>query len=116
MSAVDLARAAEISKGYLSEIETGRALRPSGAVLYRLATALGTSIADLLEKEPRPASRSIPLSLRTFAERANITEEDIQMLAQIRFRGAQPNTPEDWSYLYESIQRSISRERGGSNS
>ena len=111
MSAAELARRATISKGYLSEIEntTGErsAPRPSAEVLYRLATALGTTVADLLEKEVQPAARSIPPDLQEFARAANLPDEDVRMLAQIRFRGEQPRTADDWRFLYESIKRSI---------
>ena len=48
LSAAELARRAAISKGYLSVIERGGSVRPSADVLARLATALGTTIADLL--------------------------------------------------------------------
>lgn len=105
--AVELARRAEISKGYLSEIESGRAPRPSGAVLYRIATALGTTVADLLEQEVQPATRDVPSVLRELAKTDGLTEGDVEMLAQIRFRGEQPATIEDWRYLYESIKRSV---------
>lgn len=107
MSAAELARRAEVSKGYLSELENGRAERPSGDVLYRLASALGTTVADLLGREVRPADRAINPALRQFAEAEGLPEEDVRMLAQIRFRGEQPATIEDWRFLYESIRRSI---------
>lgn len=103
----ELARRASIAKSYLSEIESNNATRPSGSILYRLAEALGTTIADLLEKEVRPAARDIPDSLKKFADEEGIPQEDLEMLAQIRFRGEQPSTPDDWRYLYESIKRSI---------
>ena len=109
LSAVELAHRAEISKGYLSEIESGRASRPSGEVLFRIATALGTTVADLLEREVRPATPAIPQALQDFANDASLPVEDIEMLAQIRFRGEQPATADDWRYLYESIRRSIPR-------
>ena len=109
-SAAELARAAGISKGYLSEIESAdpsKPVRPSADVLYRVATALGTSVADLLEKDIRPAPREITPSLRVFAENNDLPEEDVQMLADIRFRGAQPDNERDWAFLYAAIQRSI---------
>lgn len=109
LTAAELAQRAEISKGYLSEIESGRASRPSGEVLYRIATVLGTTVADLLEREVRPVSRTIHPRLREFADTEGLPEEDIQMLEQIRFRGDQQETMEDWRYLYESIRRSIGR-------
>jgi len=109
LAAIELAQRAEISKGYVSEIESGRAPRPSADVLYRIATALGTTIADLLEREVRPAPRAVHPMLRAFADDEELPDEDVQMLAQIRFRGDQPETKEDWRYLYESIRRSIGR-------
>lgn len=107
MSATELARAADISKGYLSELENGHSPRPSGAVLMKLANALGTTIADLLEREVEPGKMKIPPSLLDFAELVELPEQDITMLARIRFRGDQPQTLEDWRFLYESIKRSI---------
>lgn len=111
ITAIELARRAGVSKGYVSELESGHAARPSGDVLYRLATALGTTVADLLEQEVRPASREVPASLRQYAEESELPEDDVRMLAQIRFRGEQPATIEDWRYLYESIWRSIPRRK-----
>src|SRR5437870_3246223 len=103
ISAAELARAAGISKGYLSEIESAdpsKPIRPSADVLYRVAIALGTSVADLLEKEVRPAPREVSASLRLFAEKNDLPEEDVQMLASIRFRGDQPEDEGDWAFLY----------------
>lgn len=47
MTLTDLAERAEISKGYLSELENGKR-SPTPPVLARLATALGCEIPDLL--------------------------------------------------------------------
>lgn len=119
ISAADLARRAGLSKGYLSELESGgaesgnaRPPRPSAEILYRIATELGTTIADLLEKEIQPAPTAIPPGLQEFAAKSNIPEEDVKMLAQIRFRGNQPSSVEDWQFLYESIKRSIRGNQG----
>lgn len=46
----DLAGRADISKGYLSELENGNR-SPSAAVLGRLAGALGCTVRDLLAKQ-----------------------------------------------------------------
>ena len=109
ISAAELARRAQVSKGFISEIESGLAPRPSGTVLYRIAIALGTTVADLLEQEVRPTSREIPITLQQFANDAGLPAEDVKMLAQIRFRGEQPSTVEDWQYLYQSIKRSVTK-------
>jgi len=111
ITAADLARRAGISKAYLSEIENGKVPRPSADVLYRLATELGTTVADLLGKPVQaPAARSIPDALRQFAEAEELPEEDVKMLAQIRFRGEQPKTPDDWRFLYDAIKRSVRKD------
>ena len=109
LSAAELARRATISTGYLSAIESGNTVRPSAEVLDRLATALGTTIADLLDREIRPAAARIPPSLQEFAASRRLPAEDLHMLAQIRFRGEQPATADDWWFLYEAIKRSIWR-------
>jgi transcriptional regulator with XRE-family HTH domain len=101
---------AEVAKGYLSELEANTAPRPSATTLYKIATALGTSVSELLGK-PRQAAESeqpfeIPDSLREYlAQRKEpIPEAEIRMLAGIRYRGKAPKTPEDWHYIYESIR------------
>jgi transcriptional regulator with XRE-family HTH domain len=109
MTAAQLAREAGISKGYLSDLEASDAdkARPSADVLFRIATALGTSVADLLEREVLPTRREVAPSLRAFADARGLPDEDIEMLANIRFRGAQPSDEIGWQFLYESIKRSI---------
>ncbi len=108
ITAAGLARQAGISKSYLSAIEKGAPTpRPSAEMLYHLATVLGTTVEDLLEKEVGPTSRAIPPSLREYAGEANLPELDVKMLAQIRFRGDQPKTAEDWRFMYNAIVRSI---------
>ncbi len=109
MSSAALARAAGISRGYLSEIENGHAARPSATVLLRLAEALETSISDLLQEEQKTGRAERVSLLEQLAELDNIPEEDVQMLAGIKFRGYQPTTLEDWRYLYQSIKRSMPR-------
>jgi len=107
----DLARESGVAKGYLWEILDGRAKRPSAITLYEVATALGTTVADLLGRTPETHTGqlgSIPQSLREFAdEESSVTEEDVRMLASLRFRNEQPKTKDDWRYLWESIRRSV---------
>src|SRR4051794_36726298 len=111
LSAAELARRAEVSKGYLSEVESGAAPSPSGAVLLRLAKALGTTIADLLGEPLVPAIGEPPPTLVAFAQQADLTQDDINMLSQIRFRGRQPTNEDDWRFIFESIRRTLDRER-----
>ncbi len=110
MSLSALARAAKVSKGYLSQIENDSAPRPSGETLFKMASTLGTTVADLLGREIEPTERAISPILLDFARQAQLPEADVQMLAGIRYRGEQPRSVDDWRYLYESIRRTI---RGG---
>lgn len=112
LTAVALAKLAQISRAHLSEIERGHVGNPSAVVLQRLADALGTTTADLLGS-PAPArgEQHLPLSLREYAELESISPEDLAMLAAIRYRGTQPARIADWRYLHESIKRSMSHLR-----
>jgi XRE family transcriptional regulator of biofilm formation len=111
LSMAELARRAQVSRGYISQLEKNvDTIRPSVDVLYRIAFALGTSIGELLEKKIMSTEdelTEIPEELRQFAVAEQLPDEDIKMLAQIKYRGHQPRTVKDWGYLYESIQRSI---------
>ena len=110
LSLTEIATRAGISKAYLSQLEHGASTRPSHDVLRRLATALGTSIADLTGTsatwQPGEADK-LPASLRTFAHTAKIPEADVEMLAGIHYRGKQPGEPDDWAHIYETIKRTV---------
>jgi transcriptional regulator with XRE-family HTH domain len=111
LSMAELARRAQVSRGYISQLEKDvDAVHPSADVLYRIAFALGTSVGELLEKKIMSTEdelTEIPEELRQFAVVKQLPDEDIKMLARIKYRGHQPKTVEDWEYLYQSIKRSI---------
>ncbi len=111
LSLNDLARLSGVSKGYLSQVERSLTSRPSAATVFAVADALGISVDELFEGI-RPTGqanvgREIEPSLQEFADEANLPPADIEMLAGIRYRGAQPRNKDDWRYLYESIRRSV---------
>lgn len=112
ISGAELARRAEVTKGYVSQIENGQVPRPSAEVLYRLANALGTTIADLLGKEVVPERTELSESLRQFVEQENLPSEDIEMLASIKFRGRQPRTVKEWGILYWTIRQTSAEDDG----
>jgi transcriptional regulator with XRE-family HTH domain len=109
LSIAELARRADISKGYLHSIEAGETQSPSAEVLFKIAHELGTTIADLLgEAEALPATdMDIPETLLQLAREDNLTQADIQMLASIRYRGKQPQSIADWRFVFESIKRTV---------
>lgn len=53
----DLGQVAQISKTYISELETGRADNPSVTTLRKVANALGVTISELVE-EPSENKRN----------------------------------------------------------
>ena len=106
-----LAEIAGISKAYLSQLENNVSKQPSAEILFKIATALGTTIADLLEKPVRVYSddfQEVPDGLRELiderGETLDIREEDVKMLMSIRYRGNQPETPEDWEHILRTIR------------
>jgi transcriptional regulator with XRE-family HTH domain len=107
MSATRLAFEAEISKSYLSSIEAEGAphRRPSADVLYRIAKALGVTMADLLGRSIAPeVPAELPEGLQEFAAEENLLRGDVEMLASIHFRGERPRTPERWRFIYQAIR------------
>jgi len=106
----DLASRAGISKTYLWELEkdaTG-SKKPSADVLMRIASALTTTIADLLSLPSVKVQQQqveIPPALIQFQERmklqgAPLTADDLRDLAGMKFRGGQPQTADEWNSLY----------------
>jgi len=108
LTLTELATEAGISKAYLSQIENGQVSKPSAQTLYRISRVLGTSVAALLGEITHDGERRvrIPKALDEFAQEQQLDEDDVQMLARIRFRGRQPRTADDWRFLYEALKRS----------
>jgi transcriptional regulator with XRE-family HTH domain len=110
LSLSEVARRAQISKAYLSQLERGESRQPSYDVLDRLATALGASVEDLAGRRGSwdPSEHEpVPASLRAFATQSGLPHVDVEMLAKIHYRGKRPRDPADWAHLYETIKRTI---------
>ncbi len=107
----ELAQKSRVSKAYLSQLENGASDNPSADILYRIATNLGTSIADLLGKGIIPEEpNSIPENLRKAAIQFNINENYIKRLASTALRsknkkGRDNYSIDDWNYLYQTLCR-----------
>jgi transcriptional regulator with XRE-family HTH domain len=107
LSQAELARAARLSKAYLSELESEVGRRPSADVVLRIADALGVTIAELVGRPVRPEDpREIPESLREFTKERGLSEAEIRMLAGIRLREGTPRTKERWEFIYNAIKGS----------
>ncbi len=117
LSLDELAARAKISKTYLWELEqdTAGTKKPSADVLLRIATALSTTLADLLSLATvkiQQAAVELPPSLKDFqnrmaAQNTPLTEEDLRDLAVMKFRGGQPQTADEWHQLFLLLVNSI---------
>jgi len=112
LSLPELARRAEISRSYLYELEGNLPNRsvPTAGVLFKLARALGVSLADLIEPE-RPeiadiSDEEIPPGLLAAAQKYNLSTVDVRHLAALRFRGQQPQSADRWELLIQQLDLS----------
>jgi len=110
LSLDEVAKKAEISKAYLWELErdSAGAKKPSAAVLMKIAAALSRTLADLLNLPTVQTAEGpieLPASLvrlrdRLKAQGTELADSDLQDLARTRFRGAQPQSADEWHQLY----------------
>lgn len=110
LSLDEVAKKASISKTYLWELErdTSGAKKPSADVLLRIANALSTTLAGLLALATVKVDEQeveLPPALREFERRmasqhAALSAKDLCDLANMKFRGGQPQTADEWHQLY----------------
>ena len=108
-----------LSKTYLWELENDKESqkKPSADTLMKLVTPLRTTIADLLGRPTvQVAEQNVEISdsLQEFCKwmektERKLSENEIQDLATMRFRGGQPKTVDDWDDLYRTLKRTTKR-------
>jgi transcriptional regulator with XRE-family HTH domain len=113
-----LAEAAGLSKGYLWQLENGEDPNPSLAILTKIATALGTTVADLLGQPTIRAreeySETWPAGLKEFLDDQRrrgtpIREDIVRALAQLKARSS---SKQEWGYLYRLLKDALGGDRG----
>jgi transcriptional regulator with XRE-family HTH domain len=110
----ELAAAAGISKGYLSELERTEDANPTLDVLKRIADTLHVALADLLaapKATPKLMSVDLPEGLGEFAREREaagraLEPHDMLWLANAQYRGRRPRTKDDFAFLYRSLRES----------
>lgn len=114
-----LAEQSGVSKAYLWQLENNESKQPSAEILYKIASALNTTIAELLERPVKVTlddfsslPEGLPELISKKGDELDIREEDVRMLAPIRYRGRQPKTKEEWEYILRSIQMTLRRTNG----
>lgn len=111
LTAKALARAAEVSPSYISQLEHGKQDRPSLEVLNVLAMALGLSPADLLGVPvPVAVPPEIPSPLATLSEDMGLDVQTTTMLAGIHLDGLQPLTRDGWLLVLLAIRHACMAE------
>ena len=105
-----LATRAGVSKAFLWEIESGNSKRPGAETLWKIAEALGVTIADLMgKKPPENAVTSIQPEvnegLRAFINERKrlgspLEPEEIESLSLVQLKGGRPATKEQWALVY----------------
>ena len=115
LSMSQLARDAGVSKSYLSQIENGNSKQPSATILLKIATALDSTLAHIINV-PRPVyglhiydevHESLKEMVDRFGDQLDIAPEDIYMLAQINYRGRTPDTAEGWLHILLAVKAAV---------
>jgi transcriptional regulator with XRE-family HTH domain len=108
----DLANKSGVSKSYISDLENGVAGRPNIQYIYSIARALDTTLDRLIrgavstEETPKnkvEMSSELPPGLEALKEEMNLSDEDVERLASIHFRGNRPKDKQGWRYLLETL-------------
>ena len=108
----NLATEAGMSKAFLWEIETGNSKRPGAEILFKIADALGVTIAHLMGKEPvqqKMIEPEINDGLRAFInERKRLGQpldpEEVKSLSFVQLRGGRPTTKEQWALVFGMLK------------
>ena len=108
----DLANKSGVSKSYISDLENGVAGRPNIQYVYSIARALDTTLDRLIygavstEETPKnnvEVSSDLPPGLAALKEEMSLSDEDVERLASIHFRGNRPKDKQGWRYLLETL-------------
>jgi transcriptional regulator with XRE-family HTH domain len=115
-SLADLSERSGVSKAYISDLENGAAGKPNIQYVFNVAEALDVTLDDLVReataKEQKVRRRSIgdlPPGLAELQEELQFTDEslsdaDVEMLAQVNFRGNRPKDKEGWRFVHQAIK------------
>lgn len=107
----DLADRSGVSKAYISDLENGSAGKPNIQYVFSVANALQTTLDRLLGPSTpqieRPTERGkveLPPGLEELRRQMSLTDDDVERLASINFRGHRPRDVEGWRYLLETLK------------
>ena len=106
-----MAEQSGVSKAYISDLENGNAGKPNIQYVYSVATALDVTLDELLgESKPKSQraekrkSEDLPPGLLELQQELDLTTEDVELLADMNFRGHRPRDKEGWRFLLEALR------------
>ena len=106
----ELAERTGLSKAYLSDLENGSAGKPNVQYMFSVATTLGVTLDELLTSSRagvsrrRRADQELPPGLTGLQRELDLSDDEVQMLAQVNFRGKRPRDKEAWRFLWNAIK------------
>jgi transcriptional regulator with XRE-family HTH domain len=117
-SLADLAEKSGVSKAYISDLENGLAGKPNIQYIFSVAMELDVTLDELLRdttvKEARARKRRSPDELPpglaelqqelALAPETALSDEEVDRLAQVNFRGSRPRDKEGWRFVLQAIR------------
>jgi transcriptional regulator with XRE-family HTH domain len=106
----DLMEHSGVSKAYVSDLENAAAGKPNIQYVYSIATALGVTLDELLEdatpkaRQRRRRTEALPPGLAELQQQLHLSDDEVETLAQINFRGNRPKDAEGWRFLLEALK------------
>lgn len=108
---IQLLSGERMSVSYLSELER-ESTTPSIEMLTRLAKGYEMTLRELLDPvaiDTEPAQVSYPPSLVAFVKGRNLSEQWLETLSRIEYRGKRPETVDDWNAIYSVLRLTMAR-------
>jgi transcriptional regulator with XRE-family HTH domain len=109
-SLADLAGKAEVSKAYLSDLENAAAGKPNIQYVFSIGLALGVTLNELLEdatpsaRQKRRRGEDLPPGLADLQAELKLSDDEVDTLARVNFRGNRPKDLEGWRFLLEALK------------
>ena len=122
-SLADLSERSGVPKAYISDLENGAAGKPNIQYVFNIAEALEVTLDDLIrdatakeQRTKRRLSGDLPPGLEELQKELEFSDEplsddDVEMLAQVNFRGNRPRDKEGWRFVHQAIKLAGERSR-----
>jgi len=108
---LDLAERSSLSKSYISDLENGTAGKPNIQYIFLIARALDVTLDELLHNttgtplvRPKRPPLERPPGLSELQAELGLSDDDVDRLASINFRGHRPRDKEGWRFLLEALR------------